>query len=104
MSQEKSNKVVHCKRADYDVYIGRGSKWGNPFKIGEHGSRKEVIEKYVEWIKTQPLLLAALPELKDKVLGCWCSPQACHGDILVEMADAQTEYIKRIEDGTYWGF
>lgn len=80
-------KVVHCKRAKHDVYIGRPSKWGNPFAIGKDGTREEVIEKYRGWLQTQPALLAALPELKGKTLGCWCSPQACHGDVLAELAN-----------------
>lgn len=78
--------VVHCKRMEHDVYIGRPSKWGNPFSIGKDGTREEVIHKFREWIKTQPALLAALPELKDKILGCWCAPKTCHGDVLVELA------------------
>jgi hypothetical protein len=79
--------VVHCKhKIPYDVYIGRPSKWGNPFEIGKDGTREEVIAKYREWIKTQPQLLKDLPELNGKVLGCWCKPKhACHGDVLVEM-------------------
>jgi len=79
--------VVHCKKAPYDVYIGRPSKWGNPFAIGKDGDRETVIHKYQEWLHTQPDLLAALPELKGKILGCWCAPQACHGDILSELAN-----------------
>ena len=38
--------VVHCKKAPFDVYIGRPSKWGNPYSIGPDGTREEVIEKY----------------------------------------------------------
>jgi hypothetical protein len=83
--------VVHCKRSEYDVYIGRPSKWGNPFEIGRDGDRETVIKKYREWIQTRPDLLAALPELKGKVLGCWCAPRACHGDVLSEMANALIE-------------
>jgi hypothetical protein len=78
-------KVVHCKRDKHDIYIGRGSKWGNPFKIGKDGTREEVIDKYREYILNKPELLAALPELKGKVLGCWCAPKACHGDVLIEL-------------------
>jgi hypothetical protein len=85
-------KVVHCKRAAYDVYIGRPSKWGNPFSHKEGtlakfkvASREEAIEKYREWIKTQPHLMKSLPELKGKTLGCWCKPYPCHGDVLVEL-------------------
>lgn len=77
--------VVHCKKEKYDVYIGRPSKWGNPFTIGKDGTREEVIKKYEIWIRTQPNLLKDLHELKDKVLGCWCSPKSCHGDILARM-------------------
>lgn len=83
----KKNLVVHIRRGSFDVYIGRPSKWGNPFVIGRDGTRDEVIEKYAEWIKTQPQLLADLPELRGKVLGCFCAPNRCHGDVLVEMAN-----------------
>ena len=80
-------KVVHCKKEDFDVYIGRPSKWGNPFTIGKDGTREEVIKKYEEWIKNQPHLLKSLPELKGKVLACWCAPQSCHGDVLLRLAN-----------------
>lgn len=79
--------VVHCKKAPYDIYIGRPSKWGNPFVIGQDGTRAEVIEKYKEWFWKQPELVKAIPELKGKVLGCWCSPGKCHGDFLAEVAN-----------------
>ena len=87
--------VVHCKKSPHDVYIGRGSKWGNPFShlknsaaIWVVATREEAITSYEAWVKTQPNLMAALPELKGKVLGCWCCPQACHGDILAKLANA----------------
>jgi hypothetical protein len=80
-------KVVHCKRESFDVYIGRPSKWGNPFQIGRDGTREEVIAKYRAWIVQQPALMAALPELEGKVLACWCAPKACHGDVLAELAN-----------------
>jgi len=84
-------KVVHCKQERFDIYIGRPSKWGNPFSIGKDGSREEVIAKYRDYIMLKPELLADLPELKGKVLACWCSPLSCHGDILVELADKLTK-------------
>ena len=81
-------RVVHCKKEPFDVYIGRPSKWGNPFKIGKDGSREEVIQKYRHWILANPVLVAQLTtELKGKRLGCWCKPYACHGDVLAELAD-----------------
>lgn len=79
--------VVHCKKSKYDVYVGRGSKWGNPFVIGKDGTRKEVIKKYKKWLLNNPSLLKDLPELKGKILGCWCFPKECHGDILAELAN-----------------
>lgn len=85
--RHSDNLVVHCKHDSYDVYIGRPSKWGNPFVVGQHGNRSQCIEKYRVWLLRQPALVAALPELKGKVLGCWCSPMACHGDVLVELAN-----------------
>jgi len=81
-------RVVHCKRESYDVYIGRPSKWGNPFKIGVDGTREEVIEKYRNYIQSS-YLLDHIQELKGKTLGCYCKPAACHGDILVELADGE---------------
>ena len=77
--------VVHCKKEKFDVYIGRPSKWGNPFPVSM--GRKECIEAYEKWIMTQPQLLADLHELKGKVLGCWCAPLPCHGDVLVKLAN-----------------
>ena len=82
-----TTKVVHCKRAPYDVYIGRPGKWGNPFEIGKDGTREEVIAKYETYIMNKPELLADLHELKGKVLGCYCKPLACHGDILAQLAE-----------------
>jgi len=83
-------KVVHCKKESYDVYIGRGSKWGNLFIIGRDGTREMVIEKYRNYILSNQKLLAALHELKGKVLGCWCSPKACHGDVLIELVELRS--------------
>ena len=81
-------KVVHCKKEKYDVYIGRPSKFGNKFEIGKDGDRVEVINKYNNWIMTQPDMLKEVKKLKGKTLGCWCHPQACHGDILAAIADS----------------
>ena len=70
MSGTRTAKVVHCKRAPFNIYIGRPSKWGNPFVIGRDGNREQVIEKYRAYILgNQALLAAAKSELKGKVLG-----------------------------------
>lgn len=80
-------RVVHHEKEAFDVFIGRSSKWGNKFVIGRDGTRSEVIEKYRAWILKQPHLMAALEELRGKVLGCWCHPKRCHGEVLVELAN-----------------
>lgn len=79
--------VVHLSKARYDVRIDRATKWGNPFRSGKDGDRPSVICKYEVWLKQQPLLMAALPELRNKILGCWCAPKACHGDVLARLAN-----------------
>lgn len=77
--------VVNKYHEHYDIYIGRGSQWGNPFVIGEDGDRDEVIAKYEEWIRRQSHLLLKLPELIGCRLGCFCKPKACHGDVLIKL-------------------
>lgn len=75
------NKKTHRRTKD-DLYIGRPSKWGNPFVIGRDGTREDVVRKYTEWVLEQPDLMASLHELRGKTLVCWCAPEACHGHVL----------------------
>ena len=84
--------VVNLRKEPYDIYIGRGSPWGNPYSHLSYGkakfetrTRDEAIDKYKEWILTQPELLSRLEELRGKRLGCYCSPLRCHGHVLVEL-------------------
>jgi hypothetical protein len=70
-----------------EVAVCRPGKWGNPFVIGKHGSRAEVIARHAQWIWTQPQLIAARHELRGKTLGCWCKPLPCHGDTLAKLAE-----------------
>lgn len=89
-------QVVHCKRSEFDVYIGRPSIWGNPFVIGKDGDRAEVVAKFRAWFMGQPdLMERAKVELKGKVLGCYCAPLKCHGDVLWEIANGGTEPAPR---------
>jgi hypothetical protein len=91
-------KVVHCMSQAHHLYIGRPSKWGNPFEIGRDGTRRQVIEQYEHYILQSPQLLARLHELEGRVLGCWCAPQPCHGDVLLRLAN-QGEQL----DVDLWG-
>lgn len=80
-------RVVHCKKERFDVYIGRPSKWGNPFVIGRDGTREEVLEKYETWARNNSLIMNCIKDLsQDAVLGCWCKPNYdCHGDIIIKI-------------------
>lgn len=89
-----SGKVVHCKKDKYDVYIGRPSKWGNPYSHKEGtlaqfkvATREEAVAKFADYILSNKELLKDIDELKGKVLGCWCAPLSCHGDVLYKIAN-----------------
>jgi len=75
------------------VYVGRPSKWGNPFIIGPDGNRDEVLNLWEAWVgglfpdMTQQFPFGDLGELYNKDLVCWCAPQPCHADILLAMAN-----------------
>ena len=103
-------KVVNVKHDPCDIYVGRPSLWGNPFTHLEtrraHGglirldSRELAVEAYEEWLLgpywpwLQPTrraeILRTLPELRGKILGCWCAPLACHADVLMKMVEEAT--------------
>jgi len=84
-------KIVHCKQDKYDRYIGRPDILGNPFKIGKDGTREEVIEKYklyaLKRIEQDLIFAKEVESCKDQVLGCWCKPKACHGDVIAALCD-----------------
>lgn len=101
--------VVNLKTDKYDVYIGRRrgnpiphGHFGNPFShkkgtlaVLELQSREECVIAYRKWLKGEDYhdveperrqwILNNLHLLKDKVLGCYCKPLACHGDVLLEL-------------------
>jgi hypothetical protein len=88
-------RVVNCRRAPYDVYIGRGSKWGNPWThlllagtLAEYqvATREDAIDAF-ECYLLDSELIHDLHELKGQILGCYCKPRSCHGDILARLAN-----------------
>lgn len=96
-------RVVNSKVKMYDIYIGRPSKWGNPFTHLESdiakykvGSRIESIQKYADWIVGKEIY-DEIYELENKVLGCFCEPNICHGTVLAELADRLDESFKKKE-------
>ena len=91
--------IVNIKRNKCDVYIGRGSPFGNPFRIGDDGDRVQVLAKYRTYFKrrlTDQSFRDKVLSLKGKVLGCWCKPLLCHGDVIVE-------YLETYENQTNGG-
>lgn len=93
-------RVVNIKRVGhrgYDVYIGRPSPFGNPYshlpnaeELGliQTRTRREAVRRYETWIRAQikrdDQFVDDLIALEGKVLGCWCKPEACHGDVILK--------------------
>jgi hypothetical protein len=110
-------RVVNLRKEDFDVYIGRGSKWGNPYThlpVEETmaqfwvPTREEAIKLYRDWLWAMVQLTMECPfstegditvedlaSLHGKTLGCFCKPQSCHGDILVRAAAWAVEQLGR---------
>lgn len=77
------NLIAWAKEQGLYVYIGRPGPWGNPFAIGEHGDRGECIAKFRNYLETNTSLKTDLDSLRGKVLGCFCHPESCHGEVLL---------------------
>jgi polynucleotide 5'-kinase involved in rRNA processing len=103
------NRVVNLNQEEYDVFIGRGSKWGNPFThIKDKATlaevivdtREEAIERYRVYLSENQDLMNSLDELEGKILGCYCKPKSCHGDILLEFLSKRklTKFLKKDEN------
>lgn len=97
MSCRSYNRHKHNAPRDA-VYVGRPTKWGNPYShlVGAGlihvASRGEAIRRYEEWLRSKPALLAAAKrELRGKDLVCWCAPLACHADVLIRVANEEDE-------------
>ena len=81
----------HNQRAPLQgaALVARPSKWGNPFKLDDHG-RDEAVRIYEVWLRQQPHLIAALPELRGRRLACYCPlDQPCHADVLARLANEE---------------
>ncbi len=79
-------RVVHCKKEPFSVYIGRPSRLGNPFIIGKDGTREQVVIKFKHYAVNSPVIRRMIMELKeDDVLGCFCHPEDCHGNAIMEI-------------------
>lgn len=86
MPKVLNRRTDDCSKA---VYVGRPSKWGNPYTIGSDGSRPAVVRKYRKYLADSNPLRELLHELRGKDLACWCAPLACHADVLLELANLE---------------
>ena len=105
MNDLLNTRVGHWKKDACDVYVGRGSIWGNPFARPGTKSRYRIlivddpIRAYEEMLLRNIELLERLPLLRGKILGCWCirlheaihpiltGNERCHGEVLAKLAD-----------------
>lgn len=112
--------IQRVKIAQYPdaEYIGRPSPLGNPFVIGQHGSRGEVCDAYDEWFRSQ--VQSGNPVIKDELirlyrlmqsrsqlyLGCYCGPsQRCHGDTIIQFLNSNSDLLEIWTDETItYGF
>jgi hypothetical protein len=93
MSEVVNVRKAEVKKLDYNDLVhwhvpgAVGSKWGNSSKL-DKSDLAERLNKYEKYIRQKPKLMNSLGELENKVLGCWCHPEGCHGgDILIKLVD-----------------
>lgn len=83
-------RTVSQTNWDTGVFIGRPTKWGNPFVIGPDCDRKQAVQMFAQYLRKNPRLMAAArKELRGRNLLCYCAPLECHGDILLEVANSE---------------
>lgn len=107
--QNNETTVINLRVEAYDIYIGRGSIWGNPFthKKGTKAeklvkSRAEAIAYYRNYLLSRPDLIERIEELRGKRLGCYCKPCDCHGDVIVDILRKIENPKSEIEDHVFW--
>lgn len=88
-----STTLVNINRGSRcEVYIGRGTPFGNPYVIDKENDRDEVVRKFriyfEERLKMDREFRRKVEALKGKTLGCHCMPMKCHGDVIIEYLDA----------------
>jgi Domain of unknown function (DUF4326) len=82
------------KSEPYDIFIGRPSKFSNPYEMGIDGTRSEVIQKFEKYFRNHPQLEALIEELDGKRISCWCSiDQNCHGDSIISIIKERNKLL-----------
>ncbi|AYV78745.1 MAG: protein of unknown function DUF4326 [Edafosvirus sp.] len=82
---DASKKHIYIGR-DMSFYIkgATQSKWHNPFNVKKYG-REECLKLYEKYLRNNKELMNDIKELDGCILGCWCAPLSCHGDILMKV-------------------
>jgi len=99
MKKPNKTKLINLKtynKEDY-VLIDRTTIFGNPYLIGKHGSRKDVIARHKRYFYNRlkdALFREAVESLAGKTLACWCTPLLCHGDVIIEYLESLDEKTK----------
>jgi hypothetical protein len=96
-------KLVNQRKTKrFQVNIGRGSPFGNPFEIGKHGDRQQCVQLYREYfykrILTDTDFRDKVLSLRGKILACWCAPLECHGEIIIEYLEGLPQETRREKD------
>lgn len=98
IDDDVKTRVVNIKHDKYDVYIGRGSPFGNPFSIPKDGDRDEVIRKFQDYLNSNEKLQRKVLQLRNLRLGCHCTPLNCHGDVIAEFIENHNRKIYKKGD------
>lgn len=88
-------RILNKRRGEIDgVYVGRPTKWGNPFPVGPDCTQEQAVAKYREWVmkQDQAVLRVMMREmLRGKDLVCWCAPLPCHAQVIADIANEESE-------------
>jgi hypothetical protein len=94
MPKVLNKRNVEVGDTDNKVYVGRPTRWGNPFVVGRDGKQGECVTLHRDWLlapERASLRQAVRAELRGKDLVCWCAPRRCHADVLLEIANSDEE-------------
>lgn len=92
-------RVRGWKMPSRSKYVGRGSRFGNPFRININRTREQCIAAYRHWLVTRyPIDGPGMPPSQEDIaslrglhLSCWCPlDQPCHADVLLELANQES--------------
>lgn len=98
--QNEVCRPVNKYSSEYDVNIQRGTIWGNPFSVEEHGDQAipKFKQYFIDLVRTKAITKDHLEVLRGQRLGCSCKPNPCHGDIIALVVNKIFDDKHSIED------